>query len=46
MIPQSHLMGDIVQSMDSPALEFSFGSIPWRAFWMTAVGTLSEGLTL
>ena len=28
----SHLMGVMVQSMDNPAFEFSFGSIPCSAF--------------
>ena len=42
----SNLMGVIVQSIDNPTFEFSFGSIPCSAFWITAVGTWDHRLTL
>ena len=42
----SNLIGVMVQSIDKPAFEFSFGSIPCSAFWITAVGTLDEEINI
>ena len=45
-LKSSNLIGVIVQSIDKPAFEFSFGSIPCSAFWITAVGTLNEEINI